>query len=250
MNASSRATHNQNPPQRSLASALTPHSNSPLSHPTQFHIQQQQQQQQQQQALNAFTRGANIIDPAHIHLAAHSPLGIKTEPLMDPNEFTFQTDFEIGNSAGPINSEIGTTNDSNLTSHTTNIISPLSSSPLDAADYDNDDFTTRGSGSLNDSPYGTSPHIFGHGTTGTEDLFPPIGSHPIDMKGRHHHHPNPNYGIGPGFYSMSMPVHGTAGFTSAIDIRGGTPSSFGAFPSNGSFGMDDVLSLDDGDSGK
>ncbi|KAI9091519.1 hypothetical protein DFS34DRAFT_322907 [Phlyctochytrium arcticum] len=90
----------------------------------------------------------------------------------------------------------------------TSLMSPISSSPLDDPDFgprSSSSFTPHGSGSLSTSLQSTP-----YGTPGM--AMPPHG-----------HHPN--------FYSMSMPVHATNGFSTMEQnkLMGSQPSSFSAY---------------------
>ncbi|KAJ3037245.1 hypothetical protein HDV00_001877 [Rhizophlyctis rosea] len=184
------------------------HQQSRLANPTQYHMQQQKPQQ-----LPQHQQGT--IDPSLLAV----PVGYGQNPMkaeqeqIDAGEFMMQNDFDMtgggggmGGGGGGGGIPVGTGATGNGSLDPTSMMSPLSSSPLDDFEVVHEDYSGRGTGSLHNSPYGTPG---------------------IHMPGN--------------FYSMSMPVHPTAGF-GAIDqtkLMGSQPSSFGAYGSN-NMGFDNL----------
>ena len=113
----------------------------------------------------------------------------------------------------------------------TSMMSPLSSSPLDDFEVGvHEDYSGRGTGSLHNSPYGTSD----------ANAWYFIRCRAIVLNLKDFVLGTPGMHIPGNFYSMSMPVHPTAGF-GAIDqtkLMGSQPSSFGAYGSGSGLGLD------------
>ncbi|KAJ3065167.1 hypothetical protein HK102_008014 [Quaeritorhiza haematococci] len=177
-----------------------------LSNPTSYHMQQSLAAAASKQTGPS---GSNTltIDPTLLGLGQLGGPHIKQElDNLDPSDFSIPPDFDIN---GAMLSTTGLNDSAGL-------MSPLSSSPLDPPDFDGiEDFTPRGSSSLNSSPpYGTSLELkptFGGSSSGP-------GVRPLAGN----------------FYSMSMPVQGTSGFNlEQIKMLGAQASSFAGFGGTG-----------------
>ncbi|KAJ1550763.1 hypothetical protein HK096_005167 [Nowakowskiella sp. JEL0078] len=170
-------------------------------------FQLQAQQTQLPNNLQPQFQQQSAIDPS---LLLQFP--IKQE--LDTSEFSIPSEFLIAD-----NDAMSTLkpSPSHLSAEFTNIMSPLSASPLDPPDFSEtvEDFSANGSGaSLNQSPFASTP---------------------IEMKSRTSTSNTPNShvmpklqnaNVNPGFYSVSMPVK-----ANGFGINGA--SSYGSFGSTG-----------------
>lgn len=202
-----------------------------LMNPTNYHIQQTVQKQYSiPQQKTATIPSQSFINPSSLSNTIYSNATniphIKQEPADDPfSNIQNNCDFGITDPA--------------------NMMSPLPGSPLDISpEFDAiDEFTPRGSNSLANSPYGTSPSILSQPVNivgsnhyrNPDDAFyetiPQINSATatataINMKNPATAHLDPNFGGG--LYSMSMPVNGTTNFRENNNYFT-QPSSYGSY---------------------